>query len=57
MTAEVGQDKYVAVATALVGEQRERCWTKLKEDYPFFASYVAITTGLSKVDRGKRRAP
>jgi deazaflavin-dependent oxidoreductase (nitroreductase family) len=36
---EVGDDDYPAIAAVLAGDEREQRWAKLKEDYPFFASY------------------
>jgi deazaflavin-dependent oxidoreductase (nitroreductase family) len=39
VTVEIGDETYQAVAAVLTGEERERRWARLKEDYPFFASY------------------
>jgi deazaflavin-dependent oxidoreductase (nitroreductase family) len=43
VTVEVGDETYDAVAEPLAGEQRERAWAMLKENYPFFAEHEAKT--------------
>jgi deazaflavin-dependent oxidoreductase (nitroreductase family) len=43
VTVEVGDETYDAVAQPLAGEQRERAWAMLKENYPFFAEHEAKT--------------
>jgi deazaflavin-dependent oxidoreductase (nitroreductase family) len=42
-TVEVGDETYDALARPLEGEQRERAWAMLKENYPFFAEHEAKT--------------
>lgn len=39
VTVEVGESRYEALAVPLVGEDRERAWTTLKQAYPFFADH------------------
>lgn len=41
VTVEVGDDEYEAVATSLGGEEYDRLWAAIKEDYPFFADHEA----------------
>jgi deazaflavin-dependent oxidoreductase (nitroreductase family) len=36
---EVGDEAYRAVATALTGDEYQRCWASIKEGYPFFADH------------------
>ena len=36
---EVGDESYRAVATALTGDEYERLWASIKENYPFFADH------------------
>jgi len=43
VTVEVGDETYDALAEPLEGEQRERTWAMLKENYPFFAEHEAKT--------------
>jgi deazaflavin-dependent oxidoreductase (nitroreductase family) len=43
VTVEVGDETYSAVATPADGEERQRLWTMLKENYPFFAEHEAKT--------------
>src|SRR5579862_9102228 len=43
VTVEVGDETYDALAKPLAGEQRERAWAMLKENYPFFAEHEAKT--------------
>ncbi len=38
---EVGQEAYDATATPLDGDERERVWSALKADFPFFGEYEA----------------
>ena len=45
MTVEIGQERYVATATPLTGEDYAREWAKIKEEHSFFADYE------SKLDR------
>src|SRR5262245_62065790 len=44
VTVEVGDETYDAVATPAAGEERERLWAMLKENYPFFADHEQKTT-------------
>src|SRR5690349_6736440 len=37
VTVEVGDETYAARATTAVGEERDRLWAVIKENYPFFA--------------------
>lgn len=41
VTVEVGDETYDAAATTAAGAERERLWTMLKTDYPFFADHEA----------------
>jgi deazaflavin-dependent oxidoreductase (nitroreductase family) len=43
VTVEVGDETYDARAEALPGQERERVWAMLKENYPFFAEHEAKT--------------
>jgi deazaflavin-dependent oxidoreductase (nitroreductase family) len=43
VTAEIGDESRPFVARRAVGEERERIWTKQKQDYPGFADYEART--------------
>jgi deazaflavin-dependent oxidoreductase (nitroreductase family) len=43
VTVEVGDETYQAVATTLVGAERERAWAVLKRNYPFFAEHERKT--------------
>lgn len=43
VTVEVGDETYDARAEPLQGEERERVWAMLKENYPFFAEHEAKT--------------
>jgi deazaflavin-dependent oxidoreductase (nitroreductase family) len=43
VTVEVGDETYDARAEPLRGEERERVWAMLKENYPFFAEHEAKT--------------
>ena len=43
VTVEVGDETYDARAEPLQGEERERVWATLKENYPFFAEHEAKT--------------
>jgi len=36
---EVGSESYRAVATALTGDEYQRCWASIKESHPFFADH------------------
>jgi deazaflavin-dependent oxidoreductase (nitroreductase family) len=39
VTVEVGEQTYAAVASVLIGADRDRSWATLKETYPFFAEH------------------
>ena len=41
---EIGDERFDAIATALEGSERERLWTMLKQNYPFFAEHEAKTS-------------
>lgn len=41
VTVEIGDETYDAVATPVEGEERERLWAMIKENYPFFADHEA----------------
>jgi deazaflavin-dependent oxidoreductase (nitroreductase family) len=43
VTVEVGDETYDARAEPLRGEELERVWAMLKENYPFFAEHEAKT--------------
>lgn len=43
VTVEVGDETYDARAEPLQGQERERVWAMLKENYPFFAEHEAKT--------------
>jgi deazaflavin-dependent oxidoreductase (nitroreductase family) len=43
VTVEVGDERYEARATTLVGDERDRVWTMIKELYPFFADHERKT--------------
>jgi deazaflavin-dependent oxidoreductase (nitroreductase family) len=38
---EIGDERFDAIAATLEGIERERLWTILKENYPFFADHEA----------------
>ena len=44
VTVELDTETYDAVATQLVGAERDRVWAELKQQYPFFADHEAATT-------------
>jgi deazaflavin-dependent oxidoreductase (nitroreductase family) len=39
VTVEIGDAKYEAIATPTSGDERERLWTVIKDNYPFFADH------------------
>lgn len=43
VTVEVGDERYDAVATTAEGDERERLWSMLKQEYPFFAEHEQQT--------------
>jgi len=44
VTVELADESYPALATPLVGAERDRVWAELKRQYPFFADHEAATT-------------
>lgn len=46
---EVGTETYDVVAREAVGEERERIWTRQKQEFPAFASYEERTAGIREV--------
>lgn len=44
VTAEVGTETFPATAVVLEGEERERLWSRIVEQYPFFAEHQAKIT-------------
>jgi deazaflavin-dependent oxidoreductase (nitroreductase family) len=44
VTVEVGTETYDATAVVLEGAERERLWTRIVEQYPFFAEHQAKVT-------------
>jgi deazaflavin-dependent oxidoreductase (nitroreductase family) len=43
VTVEVGEERYEAVATTAEGDDRNRLWPMLKQNYPFFAEHEQKT--------------
>jgi deazaflavin-dependent oxidoreductase (nitroreductase family) len=43
VVVEVGDETYDAMAIAAAGAERDRLWTTIKENYPFFADHEAKT--------------
>jgi deazaflavin-dependent oxidoreductase (nitroreductase family) len=43
VTVEVGDEQYEAVATTAEGGERDRLWSMLKQNYPFFAEHEQKT--------------
>lgn len=43
VTVELGDETYDAVAATTDGDEREKLWAMLKENYPFFAEHEAKT--------------
>jgi deazaflavin-dependent oxidoreductase (nitroreductase family) len=41
VTVEVAGEEYQAKATVVSGEERERLWTRITEQYPFFRDHQA----------------
>jgi deazaflavin-dependent oxidoreductase (nitroreductase family) len=39
VTVEIGEETYAAHAESLTGDDYERSWAMLKEQYPFFADH------------------
>ena len=46
---EIDSKRLVARAREAVGEERERIWSKQKQDYPGFAEYEAATEGVREI--------
>jgi deazaflavin-dependent oxidoreductase (nitroreductase family) len=44
VTIEAGDDTYEAVATTLLGEDRERAWLRVQQMNPFIAEHQAATS-------------
>jgi deazaflavin-dependent oxidoreductase (nitroreductase family) len=44
VTIEAGDDTYEAVATTLLGEERERAWLQVQQMNPFIAEHQAATS-------------
>ena len=43
VTVEVGDERYEAVASTAEGEERQRLWSMLKQQHPFFAEHEQQT--------------
>jgi deazaflavin-dependent oxidoreductase (nitroreductase family) len=43
VTIEIGDERYPAVATPATGEDYDRLWAIITENYPFFADHQAKT--------------
>ncbi|MEX2394930.1 MAG: nitroreductase family deazaflavin-dependent oxidoreductase [Actinomycetota bacterium] len=46
---EIGTERAVVRVREAKGEERERIWTKQKQDYPGFADYEAATEGIREI--------
>ncbi len=44
VVVEVGSERFDATAVPLAGVERERVWTMLKQNYPFFAEHEVKTS-------------
>jgi deazaflavin-dependent oxidoreductase (nitroreductase family) len=44
VTVEVGDERYEAVATTAEGAERDRLWSMIKQEYPFFAEHEQQTS-------------
>ncbi|HST50128.1 nitroreductase family deazaflavin-dependent oxidoreductase [Jatrophihabitans sp.] len=44
VTVEVGDERYEAVASTAEGAERERLWSMIKQEYPFFAEHEQLTS-------------
>jgi deazaflavin-dependent oxidoreductase (nitroreductase family) len=44
VTVEVGSETYHATAHIVEGEERQRLWNRIVEDYPFFSEHQAKTS-------------
>ena len=44
VTVEVGRETYEATARVTEGEERQRLWNRIVEQYPFFADHQAKVT-------------
>jgi len=52
---EMGDQRFDAIATTLEGSERERLWTMLMRNYPFFAEHQAKTSRVIPVVALTRR--
>ena len=43
VTVEIGDESYPALAAPTEGADRDRVWTMIKENYPFFADHEKAT--------------
>ena len=43
VTVEVGDERYAAVASTAEGAERDRLWSMIKQEYPFFAEHEQMT--------------
>ena len=55
VTVEVGNEIFDAIAIVTEGEERQRLWTRVVEQYPFFADHQAKVTRQIPVIVLKRR--
>jgi deazaflavin-dependent oxidoreductase (nitroreductase family) len=44
VTVEVGTETYIATASTITGEERQRVWARIVEQHPFFADHQEKTT-------------
>jgi deazaflavin-dependent oxidoreductase (nitroreductase family) len=56
VVVEVGDERFEATAVPLTGGERDRLWSMLKENYPFFAEHEAKTSREIPVVALTRRA-
>jgi deazaflavin-dependent oxidoreductase (nitroreductase family) len=56
VVVEVGDERFDATAVRLTGGERDRLWSMLKENYPFFAEHEAKTSREIPVVALTRRA-
>lgn len=57
VTVEVGPETFDATAVVLRGAERDRVWTQIVEQYPFFVEHQAKTTRQIPVIALERRHP
>lgn len=48
-TVEVGTETVQVTARVVSGDERERIWSKQKQDYPGFAEYESKTAGIREI--------